>query len=92
MKKRVPSIAEIGFTLQSRRKRKKKAERKARQVRQRICVRCVELRDGKGGTVQANCIVAKDPEVVFFDAVVSGTGALYQFAIGMRHPYSRLLS
>jgi len=53
-------IAEIGFTLKSRRKGKKKAERKARQVRQRICVRRVELPDGKGGTVQANCIVARE--------------------------------
>lgn len=53
-------IAEICFTLQSRRKGKKKAERKARQVRQRIYVKRVELRDGKGGTVQATCIVAKE--------------------------------
>ncbi len=53
-------IAEICFALKSRRKGNKKDARKARPVRQQIFVKRVALPDGKGGTVQASCIIAKE--------------------------------
>jgi len=53
-------IAEICFALQSRRKGKNKEARKARQVRQQIFVKRRLLPNGKGGTVQASCLIAKE--------------------------------
>lgn len=54
------SIAEIGFALKSRRKGNKKEARKARPVRQQIFIKRVALPDGKEGTVQASCLIAKE--------------------------------
>lgn len=54
------SLAEICFALKSRRKGNKKDARKARPVSQQIFVKRVILPDGKGGTVQAHCLIAKE--------------------------------
>lgn len=53
-------VGTIRFTLRSRRKGKGKTARAAREVYQQLFVKRVELRDGKGGTVKATCIVAKE--------------------------------
>lgn len=53
-------LAEVCFKLQSRRQGKKKASRKAREVRQQVHVNRVQLPDGQGGTVEATCVVARE--------------------------------
>jgi Transposase Tn5 dimerisation domain len=55
-------VGTIRFTLRSRRQGKGKTARAAREVCQRLFVKRVALRDGKGGTIEAACIVAQELE------------------------------